>query len=162
MLKVQTHFFQYKVAEIQVKQYGTTDFKTLRLSNIQTFWNLIPLFNLLISWLPNIVEKIFGIPDEGMDSTFPMSYSQRNEAKTAAQVKWGCFYIILYFSRTSRLFPWAPSSLSLDQRGWDTIIWQRDQQIICTTLWLSVKMAQENPTFKLGNIVQGMFSIASH
>ena len=42
MLKVQTHFFQYKVAEIQVKQYGTTNFKTLRLSNIQTFWNLTP------------------------------------------------------------------------------------------------------------------------
>ena len=38
MLKVQTLFFQYKGAEIKVKKYGTTDFKTLRLSNIQTFY----------------------------------------------------------------------------------------------------------------------------
>ena len=37
MLKVQTHFFQYKGAEINVKQYGTTDFKTQRLSKIQTY-----------------------------------------------------------------------------------------------------------------------------
>ena len=36
-LKVQTHFFQYKRAEIKVKKYGTTDYKTLRLSNIKTF-----------------------------------------------------------------------------------------------------------------------------
>ena len=37
MLKVQTHFCKYKEAEIKIKQYGTSDFKTLRLSNIQTF-----------------------------------------------------------------------------------------------------------------------------
>ena len=37
MLKVQPHFCKYKGAEIQEKQYGTSDFKTLRLSDIQTF-----------------------------------------------------------------------------------------------------------------------------
>ena len=36
-LKVQTHFCKYRGAEIKVKQYGTPDFKTLRLANIQTF-----------------------------------------------------------------------------------------------------------------------------
>ena len=63
-----------KHAEIKVKQYGTTDFKTLRLSNIQTFWNLIPCFILLISRLLNIVQKSFCTPDEAMDLTFPMNY----------------------------------------------------------------------------------------
>ena len=36
-LKVQTHFCNYKGAEIQEKHYGTSDFKTIRLSNIQTY-----------------------------------------------------------------------------------------------------------------------------
>ena len=47
---------------------------------------LIPQFNLLISRLPNIVQKSFCTPDEAMDPTFPMNYvlafqhvcSQRN------------------------------------------------------------------------------------
>ena len=69
MLKVQTHFCKYKGAKIKVKQYGTTDFKTLRLSNNQTFGNLIPYFILLISRLPNIVPKSFCTPDEAMDPT---------------------------------------------------------------------------------------------
>ena len=34
MLKVQTHFCKYKEAEIKIKQYGTSDFKALRLLNI--------------------------------------------------------------------------------------------------------------------------------
>ena len=70
MLKVQTHFCKYKGAEIKVKQYSTSDFKTLRLSNIQIFLNLIPHFNLLISQLPNIVQKSFYTPDEALDPTF--------------------------------------------------------------------------------------------
>ena len=74
MLKVQTHFCKYKGAEIKVKQYGTPDFKTLRLSNIQTFGNLIPHFNLLISRLPNILRKSFCTPEEAMDLTFIMKY----------------------------------------------------------------------------------------
>ena len=37
MLKVQTHFCNYKGAEIKEKHYETSDFKTIRLSNIQTF-----------------------------------------------------------------------------------------------------------------------------
>ena len=59
---------------MKVKQYGTSDFKTLRLSNIETFGDLIPDFNLLISRLPNIVQKSFCTPDEAMDPTFPMNY----------------------------------------------------------------------------------------
>ena len=69
-----THFCKYKGSEIKVKQCGTPDFKTLRLSNIQTFRNLIPHFKLLISRLPNIVQKSFCTPDEAMEPTFPMNY----------------------------------------------------------------------------------------
>ena len=42
---------------------------TLRLSNIWTFWDLIPHFNLFISRLPNIVQESFCTP-----TTFPMNY----------------------------------------------------------------------------------------
>ena len=77
MPKVQTHFCKYKGAEIKVRQYGTSDIKTLRSSNIQTFGYLITRFNLLISRLPNIVEKSFCTPDEATDPTFPMTCSQR-------------------------------------------------------------------------------------
>ena len=74
MLKGQTLFCKYEEMKIKVKQYGTSDFKTLRLSNIQAFRNLIPHFNLLISRLPNIVQKSFCTPDKAMDPTFPMNY----------------------------------------------------------------------------------------
>ena len=74
MLKVQPHFCKYKEAEIKVKQYGTSDFKTLKLSNIQKFLNMIPHLNLLISRLPNFVQKSCCTPDEAMDPTFPMNY----------------------------------------------------------------------------------------
>ena len=85
MLKAQTHFCNYKGAEIQEKQYGTSDFKTIRLSNIQTFWNLIPYFILLISRLPNIVQKSFCTPDKAMDPTFPMNYALAREIKKKMQ-----------------------------------------------------------------------------
>ena len=65
---------------------------SLKLFNIQTFWNLIPHFTLLRSRLPNIIQKSFCTPDEAIDPAFPMNYvpafyhvcSQRNQAKTAA------------------------------------------------------------------------------
>ena len=59
MLKVQTHFCKYKGVKIQEKQYGASDFKTIRLSNIQTFWNLIP--NLICFYLGSRISyrKVF-------------------------------------------------------------------------------------------------------
>ena len=81
MLKVQTHFCKYKGAKIKVKQYGTPDFKTLRLSNIHTFWNLIRHFNYLISWLPDIVQICFCTPDGAMDPTFKINMFVAKEIK---------------------------------------------------------------------------------
>ena len=58
-----------KGAEIQGKQCGTSD----RLSNSQKIWNLLPHFNLKISWLPDIVLKYFCTPDRAMGPTFQMN-----------------------------------------------------------------------------------------
>ena len=74
ILKVQAHFCKKKKgAVIKVKQYGISDLKTLRLYNIQTFGNLIPHFNLLISKIPNILQKSVCTPDKAMDLTFQMN-----------------------------------------------------------------------------------------
>ena len=35
---------------------------------------MIPPFDLTISWLPDIVQKLFCTPDEAMDHTFQMKY----------------------------------------------------------------------------------------
>ena len=57
MLKAQTHFCNYKGAEIQEKQYGTSDFKTIRLSNIQTF-TLFHHCDVVLIIVPDVLEAL--------------------------------------------------------------------------------------------------------
>ena len=44
-----------------------------RLFIISNSWNLIPHIVLLISWLPEIIQKCFCTPDRAMDPTFQMN-----------------------------------------------------------------------------------------
>ena len=54
---------------------GGIRYKDIRLIIISMFFkNLIHHFDLLISRLPNIVQKNFCTPDEAIDPTFPMNY----------------------------------------------------------------------------------------
>ena len=56
------------------KTIGDIKFQDARLSRTKYFLNLIPHFDLLISWLPFIVQKSFCTPDGAMCITFQMNY----------------------------------------------------------------------------------------
>ena len=70
--QVQTHFYKTKGSLNIIKTIWDIRFQETRLSNIQEFWNMIPHFNFLFSWLPDIVQKCFCTPNGAMDLTFRM------------------------------------------------------------------------------------------
>ena len=62
---------QHKGAKIYAKPYGTSDLKTLDcpISNF-FFLNVITHFDMILSRLPNIVQKYICIPDRAVGPTF--------------------------------------------------------------------------------------------
>ena len=103
MLKVQTHFCKYKGAKIQEKQYGASDFKTIRLSNIQTFWNLIP--NLICFYLGSRISyrKVFVLQTKLWIPPFQRIMSQLSSMSLARDIKhklWGPFFWLTLYIAT--------------------------------------------------------------
>ena len=80
---------------------GSIRFPDTRFSHIQTFWNLIPHFNLLISRLPNIVEKSFVLQTKLWIPPFQLIMSQLSSMFVAREIK----------QKLWRIFFWTPCNI---------------------------------------------------
>ena len=74
MFHVQTHLCTTLRSQKISKMIWNMRFRDSRLSNIQFFSKLIYHFDLIISWIPDIIQKFYCTPDGVLDPTFQILY----------------------------------------------------------------------------------------